>query len=49
MDEDLLVEDKIDLDLVAKAIKSLIKPEWVDLAKAISKLVALKIIDDEEY
>lgn len=43
------MEDKIDLSVVAKSLKSLIKPEWTDLAKSLSKLVLLKAIGDDEY
>lgn len=49
MGQDSHIENMTTLSIVAESIKSLIKPEWVDLAKSISKLVALKIIDDEEY
>lgn len=49
MEKNSLVEDILTLGVVAESIKSLIKPEWADLAKSVSKLVALKIIDDDEY
>ena len=43
------MEDKNDLSVVAYALKALIKPEWTDLAKSLSKLILLKVIGDDEY
>ena len=43
------MEDKFDLDIIVKSIDSLIKPEWKDLIKTITRFLVLSPADEAEY